>query len=184
MLSFEETFKVLPATGWFTEAEARLMWDLVKLLTGDVLEIGTYCGRSARLISEAIQTDLTRRFYCCDPWVEGFDGVRTPAADQIVISVLDALCQGPAAPQISLCRMVESKLFEHWNIRHRLSLVFIDGDHSKKATLGAIQRWAPLADKVALHDFGGMHVGVAQAAKEYGLKRLDLAGRLAVFDGH
>lgn len=183
MLTFEETFDLLPTTGWFLDVEAKLMWDTVKSLAGDVLEIGTYCGRSARLISEAIQTNQSRRFYCCDPWVEGFDGVKTPVVDQILISVLNALCQGPAALQVSLCRMVESKLYEYWTKSHRLSLVFIDGDHSKEATLGAIQRWAPLADKVALHDFGGMHRGVAEAVHEYKFKkRLALAGRLAVFE--
>jgi hypothetical protein len=187
MLTFEETFKILPQTGWLTIEEARLLWDTASSLTGDVLEIGTYCGRSARLLAEAVSNEPGRRLYCCDPWTAGFDGVATPDEDQILLSVLNSLCRGPTAIRVHLCRMTEEALRAVWPEGRRLSMVYIDGDHSAKATGMAIDHWAPITDVVVFHDYGGNHHGVAQSIRERVAKHRQLksrpiiGGRVAVF---
>jgi hypothetical protein len=181
-MNFQDVFDSLPTTGWLTLIEAKLLWEQATCGEGDVLEIGTYCGRSAKLLANAIGVQKFRRLYCCDPIIEGFDGVDTPTREGMLTSIAHHVLSTRTALQVHLCCMLEEDLYSIWDKGHRLDMVYIDGNHSFEATLGAIKRWAPLAAKTALHDFGGSHPGVAQAVREYRFKeRLALAGRIAVF---
>lgn len=180
MKTFEEVFESLPSTGWLTEDEARLLWYLATTLPGDILEIGTYCGRSAKLFAHAVQDDPLRRLYCCDPILEGFDNVKTPSREGILESIAEHVLSTETALQVHLCCMTEEKLHAYW--KTPLSLVYIDSNHSFEATRDAILRWKPLTKVLALHDFGGGHPGVAQAVRALGLgSPTKLAGRVAVF---
>ena len=182
MKTFEQVLQSLPALGWLTELEARLLWDTALAGEGDILEVGTYCGRSAVVLAQALRASPKRRLFCCDPFLAGFDGVDTPPAGQIFLSVTRSLLQGPTAIQTHICWQTEEELRRYWLDDHRLSLVYLDGDHSYAATLGALQRWAPLADVVALHDYGRSHAGVKKAVKAYKILSLVTAvGNLAVF---
>ena len=183
-MNFEEVFASLPTIGWLTPDEAKLLWHEATFLKGDILEIGTYCGRSAKLFANAITDDFKRRLYCCDPIIDSFDGVKTPTREGMLTSIAQHVLSGSTALQVHLCCMTEERLRELWNPDHKLSLVYVDGDHSFEATYGALCRWAPLAQHVALHDYGGSHPGVAQAVRAYGFyERLNLAGRVVVFEG-
>ena len=77
MSEFDEVFRSLPKDGWLTQAEAKLLWDLALMTDGDILELGTYCGRSAKVLATAISRQPNRRLFCCDPVIEGFDQVVT-----------------------------------------------------------------------------------------------------------
>lgn len=46
-------YKDIP--GWFSENEARRLYKLVTKVPGDILEAGTYCGRSTSCVCEAIR---------------------------------------------------------------------------------------------------------------------------------
>ena len=181
---FEEVFASLPTTGWLTLEEADLLWNYATTMTGDILEIGTYCGRSAKLLASALLDTPSRTLHCCDPVIAGFDGVNTPSRYEIFISIVQHVLIGPASGQVCFHCTTEKKLRELWNDRYKLGIVYIDGDHSKEATLGAIERWFPLTKRIIFHDYGGNHKGVGEAIRAYGLKnRFSLAGRVAVFEG-
>ena len=181
---FKEVFDSLPTTGWLTLDEAELLWNFASNMPGDILEIGTYCGRSAKILANAIADHGYRRLYCCDPIIEGFDGVVTPTREGMLTSIAQHVLSSHTALQVHLCCMTEKELHKIWDKNHKLSMVYIDHDHSFEATLRAIHRWAPLSKKVALHDYGGSHPGVGQAVREYGFRgERVIAGRVAIFQG-
>ena len=183
--NFEPMFEALPTIGWLTKPEAKLLWETALDGGQDILEIGTYCGRSAVLLAQAIKQKPLRRLFCCDPFLAGFDGMVTPSADEIFLTMARGLLTGASALQVHICWQTEEGLKRHWDKNHRLSLLYLDGCHSYEATLGALRRWAPLADVVALHDYGRSHPGVAQAVKSYetlwAFSLKAVAGNLAVF---
>lgn len=181
-MTFDDVYPTLPRIGWLTPEEGRLLWDLAQAGVGDILEIGTYCGKSATLLSRAILGQPSRRLYCCDPFISGFDGQQTPTTPEIVLSVAEHLLKTATALQVHVCWTTQEQLHEWWDKEHRLSLVYVDGEHSYEGTLDALRRWAPLADNVAMHDYGGHLPGVKRAADGYWKRRPDqLAGRIAHF---
>lgn len=187
-MTFDDVYPTLPNRGWLAEEEARLLWDTARNCAGDILEIGTYCGRSAVLLASAIAStnpSVNRRLFCCDPFLVGFDGEKTPSQKEIVLGTLTALCRGRLAPYVTICWQSEATLADYWPGPLPLpNMVYVDGDHSYEGTLGALRRWASRPCVVAMHDYGqcAEFEGVRRAAGDFGLGSPSArAGSLAVF---
>ena len=179
-MNFEQVFSSLPIAGWLAEDEGRLLWQAATSAGGNILEIGSYCGRSAVLLASAM-SGTRRRLFCCDPFRENFDGMKTPEPYQIALALLNSLCRSSLAQHVTICWQDEEHLRRDWQ-QGRLGLLYIDGDHSYEATLGALNRWGPLADSIAMHDYGQCESfeGVKRAADNYGLcPPLQCAGSMA-----
>jgi predicted O-methyltransferase YrrM len=178
-MTFEEVFPTLP-TGWLARDEAELLWQYAQQASL-ILEIGSYCGRSSRLLAHALRPGA--RLFCCDPFVEDAAKEKALSPREIVADWCQAVCTSPAALSVSLLWMNEQQLFDSgW--RPQLDLLYVDGDHSYEATFGAIQRWAPHASVIALHDYQSIELpGVTKAADDYGLgKPIRWARHMAIFD--
>jgi hypothetical protein len=161
------------AAGWLTEAEGA---ELARLAEGkDVLEVGSYCGRSTICLAQTARTVAA---------VDTFDGRGT--------------AQGGETRRLferNLKRYgVEAKVTAHVGesatvLRHLppiYDLVFIDGSHDKES----VATDAALATAclrpgglLAFHDYGGNDFGVTDAVDEFvggGAEILGRVGTLAV----
>lgn len=61
--SFEAAWAAVPARGWLTEAEGRLLYRAAAETAGPLLEVGCYHGRSSALLAA-----LGRPLHCVDPF--------------------------------------------------------------------------------------------------------------------
>jgi len=68
--------------GWLFPGESEVLWDLVRLSAntpGDVLELGSWLGRSATLLAAAIRHFCPdKRLHCADNWKWGHETDRYP----------------------------------------------------------------------------------------------------------
>lgn len=184
MISFRDLFASLPQKGWLSFHEAALLFQAAQHGTGDILEIGSYCGRSSKLLSRVI-LNTRRRLYCCDPFRTNFDDQQTPDRGGIIEQFADNVLSARASLQVHLCCMTEECLWDLWDKSHRLDLVFLDGCHTYEATYGALTRWAPLTRRTALHDVGaGRFPGIVGAITDYfrEQKPLNRVESLAVYE--
>lgn len=155
MKLFEDVYETLPANGWLTEIEARLLWEVARDAQGPILEVGCYYGRSTVLLAS-----LNRPIYCVDPF-SGFDSgdlsgekVRTAFVEnmnsrdiRLVFHLSDSRLI-PMPPYVMLCE----QRIEDWHIRP-VGFAYLDGDHTYEGTLTQINvALAAGASTVAIHD--------------------------------
>lgn len=145
MLS-DELFHSLPAKGWLAREEAELLLATAASTHGSILEVGTYHGRSAKLLAS-----LGRVLHCVDPF-EGFDS-DDPSGEAAYAAFL-AL----ELPNVQLhrCRV------EDWRARP-VGFAYLDGDHTFAGTKAQVRKAMECGPSaVAAHDFsnssGGVHV--------------------------
>lgn len=144
-MTFEEVWLGLPAEGWLSEGEARLLWDCAARTTGAILEVGCYVGRSSALLAS-----FGRPLYCVDP----LDGFNEDYGGDKIESLWRANLA--AYPNATLFR----QRVEYWAPRP-VGLAYLDGDHSAHGTafqIGmAVQCGARI---VAVHDVNDKGDGV------------------------
>lgn len=127
MKTFEEVFASLPARGWLTRDEALLLYKTALLCKGDILEVGSYCGRSSVLL-----TSLGRTVHCVDPF-KNFDS-DDPS--------------GERTKQEFFKNMVERNIKNFWHYNMPIEqwfsiacgFAYLDGDHTYAGTIAQIEK--------------------------------------------
>ena len=147
MLDFDALFDSLPSCGWLTKEEARTLLSAAKETQGEILESGSYYGRSTVLLAS-----LGREVHTVDPF-EGFDSDRIDG-DLIEIELQFAVAGLP----VTVYRMK----IEDWPARP-VGFAYLDGDHTYEGTLAQIQKAKECgASVIAVHDVndsgGGLKV--------------------------
>lgn len=173
MIDFKAVFDMLPANGWLTEDEARLLWNSVRLTDGPILEVGSYHGRSTCLLAS-----LDRPVYSVDPF-SNFS-TEDPGGDATYRSLLDNLYSRGLSDHVAVFRM----RIEEWDPLP-CGFAYLDGDHTYDGSLQQIN--AALlcgVGRLCIHDYcnDGQGAEVARAASDCRrLKLLDRVGRMADF---
>lgn len=175
-MTFDEVYETLPAKGWLSEPEARLLWAAAGETDGPILEVGCYHGRSTVLLAA-----LGRPLYCVDPFANFDDadpsGEKTLAAWTINVTAgagmpvdvpalaLLGLNSVPApGPRVTLFR----QRIKDWRPRP-VGLAYLDGDHTFEGTVAQVRRAVECGPAVvAVHDVsdGGGGVRVRDACLE------------------
>lgn len=165
MLDFDQVFATLPADGWLSEAEARLLYSRALLTDGSILEVGCYKGRSTCLLAS-----LGRLVHAVDPF-RGFSE-DDPGGEEIkrtfVTNVADrghrlwnpkGLGPLPTSSAVVLWEMP----VEEWPA-HSVGFAYLDGDHTYEGTYRQIGKALQCRglQAVAVHDVndsgGGLEV--------------------------
>lgn len=149
-MKFDTVYNLLPAHGWLTKDEARLLWDTAVACVGAILEVGSYYGRSTVLLAST-----GRQVHSVDPFVR-FDDA-DPSGDIIRASLLKNLHDR------SLHNVTQHRCpIEEWQ-PVMVGFAYLDGDHTYQGTLRQIEK-AMLcgAPVIAIHDVndsgGGLEV--------------------------
>ena len=130
--------------GWLLEADALKLYELARRADGPILEIGTYRGKSAILMATAL-----RDAGSAGPLVSldvDADGLREAAAESAARGLSERLV---------LARGTAEMLFRA-HPGFAPSLVFLDGDHSRRGVardLRALRDRAPVGARILFHDF-------------------------------
>lgn len=170
--------------GWLTEAQARLLWDRARALSGGatIVEIGSHQGRSTVVLARAAQ-GIGARVTAIDPFVEGrlFGGPRTR-------EVFEANTAAAGVTQtVTLLAEYSTRARPGWS--DRIDLLYIDGKHDYW-TFSDDLRWsaflAPGGD-ILVHDCfssigvtSGMLVRVLPSRKYTYLERAGSLARIAL----
>ncbi len=172
-LDFEKVYETLPADGWLTKGEARLLWVVANLTRGPILEIGAYKGRSTVLLSHCVAFDKDRVVHTVDP----FDGFTTDhTGDEIYRTLLANLYERKIMNvQVHRCKI------EDWPVLP-CGFAYLDGDHTYRGTLNQVS--AALACGVrdlCVHDYNDSGGGaeVKQAILHSGLNVYRVQERMA-----
>lgn len=162
------------AAGWLTEAEGA---ELARLADGkDVLEIGSYCGRSTICLAQAART------VAC---VDTFDGRGTAQGGSTRAVFERNLRRYGVDSKVNVYPGESAAVLP--NLPPIYDLVFIDGSHDRES----VRRDAELASAclrpggtLAFHDYGDIDWGVTEAVDEFvsqpGAAILGRVGTLAV----
>lgn len=172
--------------GWLTGAEQECLTELAR--DKDVLEVGTFLGRSTIIMARVARSILTVDPHTGSPEIS--EALRGTQLGRLVIQ--------PDGSFDSLPGFIE--YLHHYGLRDKVGVVvapfeavapflrtasfgvaFVDGDHSYEHALAdgwTARRLVKPWGKVVFHDHEATWPGVMQAAKELGGAR-QLAGALA-----
>lgn len=168
--------------GWLTSFEGAA---LAEFADGqDVLEIGSYCGRSTICLAQTARSVVS---------VDPHHGEATPEPRETLSAIRQNLESRGLAEQVELFVGTSDDFHNQFPLR-RFSRIFIDGDHSADAVRRDLEiATAHLADGgvICCHDYrtmpgehdGGWDPGVTQAIDEFvacGAEILGRRGTLAV----
>ena len=165
--------------GWLTNSEAA---ELAWLAAGKkVLEIGTFCGKSA----VAMAPDA-RQVVCIDPFV-GYPGVEGMANTKA--EALGNFGRAGCLDKIRVAVGTQEEVLPRMDLSD-VEFVFYDADHSAPSTARGIRllyaRGLPETAVIAFHDYHSFDPGVVMAVDDWS-KPKGLTPRvvdsLAVFDG-
>jgi len=165
--------------GWLSETEAEELARLAKDKT--VLEVGTFCGRSALAMAES-----ARKVFCID----NFAGYSCESAhSRVRDEALGNFDRAGNNGKIVVLQGLQEDVLPQMNLS-KIELVFYDADHSYEATARGIRllQEAGLSPSATLvfHDYDEGQPGVVAAVNEsfgpLGIKP-KLVGSLAVFEG-
>jgi Methyltransferase domain len=172
--------------GWLTEEEGIGLADLAR--GKDVLEVGSYCGRSTICMAQ------TARSLCC---VDPFDYRDTPVFDSRGIptgegSTFEEFRRNLERYQVRAA--VFQSLFANTDFQERFGLIFIDGAHDEVSVAADAAKATRLLTPdglLAFHDYrvtpgyhnGGWHPGVTNTVHRLiaeGAERVRTIGSIAV----
>lgn len=167
----DQLYDSLPSNGWLTREEAELLWEVANEADGDILEVGSYHGRSTCLLG-----NTGRRVYAVDPF-EGFS-TEDPSGHETCRTLIANLLQR------NLQNVeVFSRTLAEWP-RRSVNFAYLDGDHTAKGTEEQISvALACGARIIAIHDVNDS--GDGRIVRDVALKFLGpwrrRVGRLAVW---
>lgn len=114
--------------GWLTFVESTALqmctWHCSGL-PGDIVEIGSYCGKSAVVIGDSLKQGCSGILYCIDPHVGNIETYGVDSYTQLKNNI----------KKFELCEYIKVRqLYSHeisWD--GSIKMLFIDADHSYKA---------------------------------------------------
>lgn len=164
---FDEVYEQLPADGWLSREEAKLIWkgiQEVRDLPYPLLEVGSYQGRSTVLLASSGKPVI-----CVDP----FDGFHSELTGDEIYTKFQRNLHERNLNNVYLFR----KKIEDWSPNEipliysgeypSLPLVYLDGDHTYQGTIRQIGKAIWCRPRVLLiHDYNDTGEGklVKQAA--------------------
>lgn len=148
-LLFEKVYESLPATGWLSKNEARVLFYHALYTPGNILEVGCYHGRSTVLLASAAHS---RGSIVCsvDPW-EGFTTDYT--TEQLKTTFRNNLFSRQIFNVVSHPVKIEDFTYPNYVMDGNLGLAYLDGDHTPEGTKNQINAALKcLAKVIAIHD--------------------------------
>lgn len=168
-MAFEDVWAVAcEAKGWLEREEAVLLYDLVENAEarGRVVEIGSYCGRSAMVMAAALPRTSQWRLACVDtfggstehqPGMAYFDGETLDPHGRVdTLPIFEAnLTRAGLLERVE--PIVAFSLDAANLLKGPLSVLFLDANHAYRAVCADLAAWLPkLAGGgiIVLHDVG------------------------------
>ena len=145
--------------GWFSAREAALLFETAKGAlasgsSGNLVEIGSYCGRSTLVLGSAAQSSTPRgRVFAIDP----HDGmVSSPGGSWHVEPSLERFTENMrAADLVETVTLIKQRSSDvDWDLP--IALLFIDGLHDYASVSGDFTRFEPHVEPrglIAFHDY-------------------------------
>lgn len=171
MKTFDEVYENMPGNGWLTKEEAELLWKTMSAVSGNILEVGCFEGRSTVLLASTGNMVLA---------VDPFAGFNTedPTGERTAGRFLDNI---KSRGLHNVC---------HYGVRVEefggvsAEAAFLDGDHSRVGTKAQIEAALTAGAKtIAIHDVEDS--GDGAVVRDVAVQMLgpwqEKAGRLAVW---
>lgn len=169
LYTFEQALAMTPGNGWLTHDEARLLWDTAKDSAGDILEIGSYLGKSTILLA-----CLGRQVHAVDPF-SNFDTL-----DMVGDNIYERLVTNLHNRNLHDVIIYRQKI-EDW-LPVKVGFAYLDGDHTYEGTMSQIKvAKAAGAMTMCLHDYENAGGGreVVRAVSDSGILVLEIVERMA-----
>lgn len=173
--------------GWLTYAEAAALQQCtftVSGLPGDIVEVGSYCGRSTIAIADALKQGCTGHLYAVD------DHETTMALYGVdsYSELLRNISKYEVQEYVTTMKMSSKQAAEVW--KGSIKMLFIDADHEYDAVLQDYELWHGFmvhAGMLVFHDY--MDDGPMKVIEQLSVKQWQVYAqidRLAVFkyDAH
>ena len=189
--TFEQAWNRRVGTGWLSEAEARAMWNYMRLINARwVLEVGSYFGRSAGIFAAFLAEHDFSELIACDPLADGhhFPMSDSDKAHEAMRSIYEIVASFGMANRFTFHRKRDAELFQEFTSQGGclFNLIYLDGDHTYEATLDSIERWSQCLHPngvMLIHDYAESGGGLAiKHAIEHSGKVIvhDVVERLAI----
>lgn len=168
-MTFEEVWPIINnIPGWLHDKDARTLFDLVSNLSGErtIIEVGTFCGRSAVLLALASQ----HKVICIDPMVIGPDDANHMTVTEMDVLTLEENIR--KYPQIEWMRLRSCDVDLHpvdGCVFKPACMIYIDANHqypSPREDYLAFHEYLSPGAVVAFHDWGKTFPGVKQSIQE------------------
>jgi predicted O-methyltransferase YrrM len=163
-------------------SQIKAVYDYASRVEGNVVEIGSYIGRSTVVIAAGLAVGNKGKVFAIDPHASRFSDYEL---------FLDNIESTSFADYIIPIKSTSERVLEKKSIKrifkHPIGLVFIDGDHRYEPTKKDT-RWIKLVEKggfIIFHDYkrkDERHQGVTQAVDEYLENNNDAKKVKKVFD--
>lgn len=157
--------RIIATPGWMSESELRAIQEAVTGL-GDVLEIGSFCGRSTRAVLSAVRG----RVIAVDPMDRNPSPAKWPNPNGVLLNprpfMQQAVAEFPERLMVIPCFSYEMVGLLRWPF----DVVMIDADHTYEHTLLEIDTFAPLLSPsgvLILDDVNHPPVGKAWEDSEF-----------------
>lgn len=155
--------------GMTTKDELQFLARLVQGMTGNIVEVGSYLGRSAVLLAEASAKEA--KVFCVDPYE--YYQVETDDRKYFIYTtdnkgvMLENVEQAGFADKVTHVEMRSPDAAKGWT-HGEIDLLFIDALHDYDSVKADFDAWSPfvgVGGVIALHDFNS-EPGVAQLCAE------------------
>lgn len=179
---FNEIKDFLLIDGWLNIAEACALYKTVKKIKNKnikICEIGSWMGRSSYVLARAIEDKAKSEVICIDP----FNGDGDSGSKKEYGRIIKSDSQKQGLKEMFIENMKKYKIINKIRIiegysndivqdfKHKIDLLFIDGNHDYKSVLEDYLKWSPLIRKngyIAFHDVGASHTyGPKQVVERY-----------------
>lgn len=158
--------------GWLTEAEGRLLYDLVEKSPGSVVEIGAWKGKSTAWLLVAADS-FGKKLYTIDHFrgssehheMYGPDIDTFPEFQQNISRIA---IEFNITSIIHICKMTSEAAVKRF-IDGSVGMVFIDGSHDYDSVRFDLDSWDPKVMKdgiIALHDSN--YSSIEKAIRDHG----------------
>ncbi len=148
---------VAPVDGWLTprEVEFLALLGAYPKAAGEILEIGSFRGRSTIVLAKAVELSDNARIHAVDPleldeWADK-SAAGKPTSARAMLEKNFASCG--VTNKIEIHQQYSHKLAPHWN--QKLRVLWIDGDHTYEGALADYENFLPhlaVGGVIAFHD--------------------------------
>lgn len=168
-MNFDDLWKEAEKiTGYLFVEEARCLYEMTQQIPGGgvVVELGSFCGKSSRIIVEAVK-ERSAKLFCVDAFVPYFDS--TPIPPEEARRQLTTFVLKPFYDYVDLINQDTSKAAKYFS--QDIDFLFIDADHSHDGVVKDCLAWLPKLKSgscVAFHDYNSESwTDVKQAALNF-----------------